>query len=220
MSSPGPADQHRGSEEPGEARVAPIELFFDLVFVYGLFIIIALGESIVAIGAAGVSRDPAVLIAAVLAVVLAAGLWWAYFDVVALAAERRLTTLQGHARTVHARDSYTYLHFLIVAGIVLVALGIKKTLAHVDQPLDAISAIALCGGVALYLIGHVGFRLRDLGSLNVPRLLLALVCCALVPVAVRVPALATLATLAVLLVVLGAIETYQYRDVRRTLRTH
>src|SRR5437763_4597276 len=145
MSSPGPADQHRGSEEPGEARGAPIELFFDLVFVFGLFVIIALGESIVAIGAAGVSRDPAVLIAAVLAVALAAGLWWAYFDVVALAAERRLTTLQGHARTVHARDSYTYLHFLIVAGIVLVALGIKKTLAHVDQPLDAISAIALCG---------------------------------------------------------------------------
>ena len=185
---------------------------------HGLFIIIALGESIVAIGAAGVSHDPAVLVAAVLGVAVAAGLWWAYFDVVALAAERRLTTLHGHERTVHARDSYTYLHLLMVAGIVLVALGIKKTLAHVDQPLDAIPAIALCGGAALYLIGHVGFRLRDLGSVNVPRLLLALVCCALVPVAVRVPAIATLATLAILLVVLGAIETYQYRDVRRTLR--
>ena len=187
---------------------------------HGLFIIVALGESIVAIGAAGISHEPAVMVAAVLAVALAAGFWWAYFDVVALAAESRLVTLRGHERALHARDSYSYLHFLMIAGIVLVALGIKKTLAHVDQPLDVIPAVALCGGTALYLIGHVGFRLRDLGSVNVPRLLLALVCCALVLVAMRVPAITTLATLAVLLAALGALETYQYHDVRRTLRMH
>jgi low temperature requirement protein LtrA len=184
---------------------------------HGLFVIVALGESIVAIGAAGVPQDRAVLVAAVLGVAVAGGLWWAYFDVVALAAEHQLVMLHGHERTLHARDSYTYLHFPMVAGIVLVALGIKKTLAHVDLALEAIPAMALCGGAALYLLGHVGFRLRDLGTVNVPRLLLALVCCALVPIAMRVPAVATLATLAALLAVLGAIETYQYREVRRTL---
>jgi low temperature requirement protein LtrA len=101
-----------------------------------------------------------------------------------LVAERRLSAAKGEERARLARDAYSYLHLPMVAGIVLVALGIKKTLADVGDPLETISAVALCGGVALYLLGHNAFRLRDVGSVSVPRLVLALLCCALIPGAV------------------------------------
>ncbi len=187
---------------------------------HGLIIIIALGESIVAIGvgAAGLELGAGVVLAAVLGMVLAAGLWWAYFDYVALVAERRLIEARGQERATLARDSYSYLHLPMVAGIVLVALGIKQTLAHVGDPLGTIPAVALCGGVALYLLGHNAFRLRDVGSVSAPRLVVTILCCALIPVAVAVPSLITLATLAVLLCVLAAFETVRSREFRRELR--
>jgi len=106
----------------------------------------------------------------------------------------------------------------MVAGIVFVALGIKKTLAHVGDPLGLIPAVALCGGVALYLLGHNAFRLRDHGSVRVPRLVVASLSCALLPVAVQAPALVTVAILAVLLVALAAFETVRSREFRRKLR--
>jgi low temperature requirement protein LtrA len=188
---------------------------------HGLIIIIALGESIVAIGvgAAGLELKVGVVLAAVLGVVLAAGLWWAYFDQVALAAERRLIRAQGHERAALARDSYSYLHLPMVAGIVLVALGIKKTLAHVGDPLGTIPAVALCGGVALYLLGHNAFRLRDVGSVSVPRLVAAAVSLALVPAALRVPALLTLAATAALLVMLANYEKSHVGERRKRLPT-
>jgi low temperature requirement protein LtrA len=187
---------------------------------HGLIIIIALGESIVAIGvgAAGLELGAGVVLAAILGMVLAAGLWWAYFDYVALAAERRLIRAQGHERATLARDSYSYLHLPMVAGIVLVALGVKKTLAHVGDPLEAIPAVALCGGVALYLLGHNAFRLREVGSVSVPRLVVTVLCCALIPVAVWIPSLITLAILAGLLCALAAFETVRSREFRRVLR--
>jgi low temperature requirement protein LtrA len=106
----------------------------------------------------------------------------------------------------------------MVAGIVLVALGIKKTLAHVGDPLGIIPAVALCGGVALYLLGHNAFRLRDVGSVSVPQLVVSVFCCALIPLAVSVPALITLAILAGLLCALAAFETMRSREFRRELR--
>ena len=100
---------------------------------------------------------------------LSAALWWAYFDVASLVAERRLRAARpGREQNTLARDSYSYLHLLLMAGIVLVALGSKKVIAHTDEPLKAVPAIALCGGVALYLAGHVLFRLRGLGSAEPP----------------------------------------------------
>src|SRR3712207_3436504 len=103
---------------------------------YGLIVIIALGESIVAIGvgASGLAIGVGVVVAAVLGITLAAALWWAYFDLVMLVAGRRLSAAKGEERARLARDSYSYLHLPMVAGIVLVALGIKKTLAHVGDP--------------------------------------------------------------------------------------
>jgi low temperature requirement protein LtrA len=187
---------------------------------HGLIIIIALGESIVAVGVgvSGLAIGAGVIVATVLGVALAAGLWWAYFDLVMLAAERRLSRAKGEERARLARDSYSYLHLPMVAGIIFVALGVKQTLAHVGDPLGIIPAAALCGGVALYLLGHNAFRLRDVGSVSVPRLVVTVLCCALVSLAVSVPSLITLAMLAVLLCALAAFETMRSREFRRELR--
>jgi len=187
---------------------------------HGLVIIIALGESIVAVGVgvSGLTIGAGVIVATVLGVALAARLWWAYFDLVMLAAERRLSRAKGEERARLARDSYSYLHLPMVAGIIFVALGVKQTLAHVGDPLGIIPAAALCGGVALYLLGHNAFRLRDVGSVSVPRLVVTVLCCALVSLAVSVPSLITLAMLAVLLCALAAFETMRSREFRRELR--
>ncbi|QIN83299.1 low temperature requirement protein A [Rubrobacter tropicus] len=187
---------------------------------HGLIIIIALGESIVAVGvgASGVGLGAGVLLASGLGIVLAAALWWAYFDLARLSAERRLSAARGEGRVRLARDSYSYLHLPMVAGIVFAALGIEQTLAHVGDPLGTIPAVALCGGVALYLLGHNAFRLRAEGSVGVPRLVVTILCCVLILVAVSVPSLITFAVLTVLLCGLAAFETATSREFRRELR--
>ena len=188
---------------------------------HGQIVIIALGESIVAIGvgAQGMAIGAGVFVAAVVGIALAAALWWAYFDLSRLSAERRLTAARGEERARLARDSYSYLHLPMVAGIIFAALGIEQTLANTGEPLETIPAVALCGGVALYLLGHNAFRLREEGSLSVPRLVVAVVCLGLIPVAVSVPSLITLAVLTVLLCALAAFETVTSREFRRELRT-
>lgn len=187
---------------------------------HGLIVIIALGESIVALGVrARPVIGAGVVAAAVLGVAIAAALWWVYFDVVAIVAARRLSRApEGRERNEIARDSYSYLHFPMVAGIALVAVGMKRTLVAVDDPLAFVPALALLGGAALYLLGHVAFRLRNMGTLNRRRLLCALVLLALLPAGVRLPALATLAILAALLAALILYEALRYADVRDRVR--
>jgi low temperature requirement protein LtrA len=187
---------------------------------FGLIIIIALGESVVAIGAGleGVELTAGTLVGAVAGITVACALWWAYFDVVALVAERKLHEAQGVHRNRLARDSWGVLHGLLIAGIVLIALGIKKTLGHVDVPLEEVPAVALCGGVALYFIGHVVIRLRSVGTFNRQRLLVAAISLALIPYATAVDALASLLTIAALLVALIVYETYALRDARARIR--
>jgi low temperature requirement protein LtrA len=188
---------------------------------YGLIVIIALGESIVAIGVgvAGIELGPGEVAAAAAGLALAGAMWWAYFDVVALIAERRLGEAMGHARARLARDSYSYLHLPMLAGIVLVALAVKKTLEHVGEPLANVPGIALCAGVALYLLAQAAFRLRVMGTLNTERLVAAVVALGLIPLAVSVPALVALAALAGLLAVLVAYEAVRFRRERSWLRT-
>jgi low temperature requirement protein LtrA len=187
---------------------------------HGLIIIIALGESIVAVGvgASGVGLGAAVLVAVVLGIALAAALWWAYFDLVRLTAEHRLSEARGEERAKLARDAYSLLHLPMVAGIIFAALGIKQTLAHVGDPLGTIPAVALCGGVALYLLGHNAFRLREEGSVSVPRLVVAVVCLALIVVGVSVSSILTLAVLVLVLCGLAAFETATSGEFRRELR--
>ena len=187
---------------------------------HGLILIIALGESIVAIGlGAEAGVDVGVVTAAVLGIAIAAMLWWMYFDVVALVSERRLVEApEGLERNRMARDSFSYLHAPMIAGIIMLALGLKKTLEHVDEPLKVVPAFALLGGVALYSLAHVAFRWRNVHTLNTRRLGLAILMLALLPLAVEVPALATVAGVAVLLVGLVVWETRSYGEARAKLR--
>jgi uncharacterized membrane protein YhhN len=106
----------------------------------------------------------------------------------------------------------------MVAGIVLVALGTKKTLAEVGDPLDAVPATALLGGAAAYLLAHVAFRLRNLHTLNKQRLACAVLLLALIPVAVELPALATLAILAGVLTALISYEALRFAEARDRVR--
>lgn len=187
---------------------------------HGLIIIIALGESIVAIGVgAGAGLNAGVVAAAVLGAAIAAGLWWLYFDVVALVGARRLeNAAEGRERNEVARDSFSYLHFPMVAGIVLLALGLKKTLAHVGDPLEPIPAVAMLGGPALYLLAHVAFRWRNVHRFSWQRLACAIVLLALIPAAEGLPALATLGIVSALLALLIAYERVHFAELRGRLR--
>jgi low temperature requirement protein LtrA len=187
---------------------------------HGLIVIIALGESIVAIGV-GASHTLSLGIgaAAVLGVALTAAMWWTYFDVVAIVAGRRLIEAEpGRAQNEMARDSYSYMHLVMVAGIVLAALGMKTTIGHFGGHLHAVPAFALLGGVAIYLLGHVVFRYRHVHTINRQRLLLAIVLLILVPVATEVPALVALGVANVLIWTMIAYETRLYGEGRRQVR--
>jgi len=176
---------------------------------HGLIVIIALGESIVAIGvgAAGLALGAGELAAAALGVVVAAALWWVYFDDAPERVEQRLHGVAGRERNVLARDTFSFLHLPLVAGIVLLALGVKKTLGDVGEPLKLVSAAALCGGAALYLAAGVAFRWRCLGELGRERLLAAAGCAAVLPLATEVGSLVGLAAVAAVCAALVAYES-------------
>jgi low temperature requirement protein LtrA len=187
---------------------------------HGLIVIIALGESIVAVGlGASGSLNVGIGTAAFLGVGLAAAMWWVYFDIVAIVAGRRLGEAEpGRIQNEMARDSYSYLHLPMVAGIVLVALGMRATIAHTGAALSSEPAFALLGGVAIYLLGHVAFRYRHVHTVNRRRLLLAIVLLALAPVATEIPALAALAVTNALMWALIGYETRGYGDARQRVR--
>jgi low temperature requirement protein LtrA len=187
---------------------------------FSLIVIIALGESIVAIGV-GAGDEPleaAIAVAAVLAVIASAGLWWAYFDVVAPVAQRRLGELTGVARNTLARDSFAYLHLPMIAGIELFALGVEQVVGHVDEALEPEASTALFGGIALYLLGHVAFRLRNVRSVNVARLTAAVVALACVPLGTEVDSVAALAVASALVAALIAYETVRLGAARARVR--
>ena len=187
---------------------------------HGLIVIIALGESIVALGVgAELGVDAGVVTAAVLGIAVAAALWWLYFDVVALVAQRRLSRAAvGREQNSMARDSYSFLHLPMVAGIILLALGLKKTLGDVGDPLKLVPAAALLGGTALYLLSHVAFRWRNLHTLNKQRLVCAVLLVALLPLAVEIPALVMVGILAAVLTALIAYEAVRFADSRARIR--
>jgi low temperature requirement protein LtrA len=187
---------------------------------HGLVILIALGESIVAIGvgAAGIELDLGVVTAALLAIVLVSSFWWLYFDVMVIFARTRLAAATGLEQVRLARDGYSYLHLPMVAGIVLFALALKKTFAHVGEPLDTIPALALCGGVALYLLAHVVFLLRNSGRLFRRRTIGAVATLALLPAVLRLPALASLALVSSVCVFVVGYEAIRHREHRAQIR--
>ena len=148
---------------------------------FGLIIIIAIGESIVAVGAAtsGAELTGRDALALVCGLAIAVCLWWLYFDVVAKVAEDVLRRSSGIERVRLARDSYTYVHFLFVAGIVFAALGLVVLIGdhgHADA-----GRYALYGGIICYLVGHFLFRLRNVGGINVARAVAGLILLAGIP---------------------------------------
>jgi low temperature requirement protein LtrA len=187
---------------------------------HGLIIIIALGESIVAlgVGAASLGVHAGVLVAAALGLTVAACLWWAYFDVVSTVAERKLREAGPQARARIARDSYSYLHLPMVMGIVIFAFGVKTTLAHVHAHLHTVPAVALCGGVALYLLALSAFKRRNVGSFNNPRLVAATALTLLVAAATALPALLSLALVVATTCALITYEVFRYAELRDRIR--
>jgi low temperature requirement protein LtrA len=196
-------------------RVAP-EHFAER---HGLIILIALGESIIAIGlGAGFELDTGVIVAAALGIVVVSALWWLYFDVAAIFARRRLMQATGvelHRLALHA---YSYLHLPMVAGTVLFALGLKTTVGNVGEALDTVPALGLCGGGALYLLGHIAFLFRTTGRVFRRRTIGAAVLLALVPAAVAIPALGALALVSVVCSLVVAWEVLRHREDRVRVR--
>jgi low temperature requirement protein LtrA len=188
---------------------------------HGLVVIIALGESIVAlgVGAAGLPLDAGLIAAALLGIAVIASLWWSYFDWVAFVSQAKLAEATGAERAVLARDLYSYLHLPMVAGIVLFALGLKTTLAHVDGTLGTIPALGLCGGVALYLLAHVASRLRIGGGLGHGRPVASVLLLGMLPLAREVPALAALGLVAAVCAALIAYEALRYPYARAWIRS-
>ena len=195
---------------------------------HGLIVLVALGESIVATGI-GIAKVPVslpIVAAVLLGLTVSGALWWAYFDVTALLTERALAQASGQRQIRLARDGYSFLHFPMIVGIVLMSLGLKKAIGYVAgvdehtlaDPLYGVPLAGLYGGAALYLLAHVWFKHHLTGHLSVVRIGVAVLLLVLIPVMALVPALVSLAVLAVVVTALVAYETHRYRELRHAVR--
>jgi low temperature requirement protein LtrA len=181
---------------------------------YGLFVLICLGESVVAIGvgvgSAGRRLNAELVLAATLALATAVGMWWTYF---ARLADEAIERLRDHDDPVlAAADGYSYLHLVIVAGIIIYAGGAKLVVDNpASAPMPTTGRLALCGGVAVYVLGLAAFRRRMGGELSVGRIALAITLIVLFAVGGSIPAWTVAAGLAVLTVALCAAEGFTAR---------
>lgn len=189
---------------------------------FGLVILIALGESVVALGAGTSTHelDAPLIAVGLLGFIVVASLWWAYFDWVTIVAEHRLEESAGTERALLARDVYAYLHGLMVVGIVLYALGIEVAVHDPTRHLELPIATEFSGGIALYLLAHVGLRLRIGGGLGRGRPVAAALAVAIIPMATNLSALVTTTALAALSCALIAYEVLRHRDTRAEIRAH
>jgi low temperature requirement protein LtrA len=123
----------------------------------GLFIIISLGEMLLVTGARAAEKEWTLTGAAATATAVATALamWWLYFDT---GSKRGTRAFEEQQPGYLARVAYTYLHLLIVAGIVLSAVGDKGLIAHPHDPVAWQDAVTLMGGPALFLLGNFLFK--------------------------------------------------------------
>ncbi len=177
-----------------------------------LVVILALGESIVAIGV-GVSLDAltaSILVGSLLAIGLSVVLWWAYFQRIADEAEQLLERADGVARAKLASDGYTYLHLPIIFGVILTALGVEEVMGHLDEErLGWFGASALASGAALFLAATGVFWLRMSRSVLIARFACAVLVAAAIPLWAVVPGLLSLAGVLLLVAILAVIETWR-----------
>jgi low temperature requirement protein LtrA len=187
---------------------------------YGLIVIIALGESIVAIGVAavGLERDALFAVAVGVSFAGAAAAWWAYFDASQIGVERVLRAAREDERGHLARDIFTFFHYPIVLGIILLAVASKKTLAAPDEPLADGGRAALALGMSLFLFGFVLTRYRAIRRIAWERLGAALVVVAAVLALDGADALVLLALTVAALVAALAVEAFRFRAVRAELK--
>jgi low temperature requirement protein LtrA len=177
---------------------------------YGSFVILCLGESILAIGV-GLGRPEGALtiglvVGGGLALLIAIGLWWTYFD---RFAERAQARLRDHPDPVlAAADAYSYIHLIIVAGIIVFAGGVRLVIHDsVSAPMPSSGRFMLCGGVAVYLLGLSGFRWRIAGEMGSARLLAAVILVALAAAGGAIPAWTIAAGCALIVGILCVTET-------------
>ena len=174
---------------------------------FQLFIILALGESIVVTGATASKEDLDAerLAAFSVAFLGTAAMWWVYFNYAAAMAQRRLELAVNSTQL--ARDGYTYLHALMVAGILVSAVGDELVIAHPGEVLDTAEIVAVVAGPAIYLFAQVLFRLRMAGTLSGKRTLGALACVAAGFVGLTVSALVLAGLILAIFVAVIAAET-------------
>ena len=175
---------------------------------YSLFVIICLGESIVAVGVAATSAgrhlSAELILAVSLSLLLIIGMWWTYFDRFAAVAEAHL---KEHDDPVLAgSDGYSYLHLVIVAGIITFAVGVRELVRVLSSPLYGPARLAFCGGLALYLLGHVAFRLRLANEIGYEKLTISAALILLYALGASLPAWAIAATATALMAALCAAE--------------
>jgi low temperature requirement protein LtrA len=190
---------------------------------HGLVLIIALGEAFIAIGigAAGVRIGLGEVVAVILGILVATSFWLAYFDFFSIRGERMLLDLDGPERVALARDVYSYAHFPMIVGIVLFAFAMKTIVGHVDEELDFVGAVALCGGSALYLLTYSAIRIRIEARVRLSRgrFVAAIVLVLLLPLAAIVPALAALALVTAVWLALHTYELLWWREARAEARS-
>ena len=187
---------------------------------FGQIILIALGESVVAIGvgAAGLELDPGLITAVLLGITVVACLWWSYFDWVVYVTQTRLVEATATRRAALARDAYSYLHLPMVGGVVLFAFGLETALHDTTSALAVVPAFGLVCGIAIYLLAHIALRLRIAGGLGRGRPIACLMLLALLPAATHVPAAGALGTVAAVCVALIAYEVIRHREGRALIR--
>jgi low temperature requirement protein LtrA len=195
---------------------------------HGLIIIVALGESIVAIGV-GVAERPIsvpIIIASVLGLLLASAMWWAYFDVSALQGEHALSSEPIETRPRLGRNAYSFAHLPLVISVVLTAFGVKKVLEYVSDttdhtladPLKGVVLAALVGGTVLYLLAHVVFKWLTVHNLSVIRLAAAAIILLAAPLIGSVPAVGQLGFVAGVLTLTLVVESVVWAESRHQIR--
>jgi low temperature requirement protein LtrA len=195
---------------------------------HGLIVIVALGESIVAIGV-GVAELPIswpIILASGLGLALVSAMWWAYFDVSALLGEHALASEPGEVRPRLGRNAFSFDHFPLIVGIVAVALGLNNVLEYVGDaehhaltdPLKGVGLAALVGGTALYLLAHVEFKWLTVHTVSTIRLAAAGVLLLAWPLLPKVPAMGQLAVVAAVLVITLVVESVLHAEDRRRIR--